>query len=110
MSNKHSRMKREGKTIEVMITLYCHSHHCRNELCSECSELLDYALELLNECPFQEGKTTCVKCPVHCYESTMREKIRKVMRYSGPRMIRRHPILTVFHLLDGRRKEQRHRF
>ncbi|MFC2016718.1 nitrous oxide-stimulated promoter family protein [Chloroflexota bacterium] len=44
-----------------MIVLYCHDHHRSIELCSECSELLDYALERLNKCTFQEGKTTCVK-------------------------------------------------
>jgi hypothetical protein len=26
------------------------------------------------------------------------------MRYSGPRMTFRHPVLALFHLLDGRRK------
>jgi hypothetical protein len=27
------------------------------------------------------------------------------MRYSGPRMIYRHPKLTIFHMVDGLRKE-----
>jgi hypothetical protein len=35
----------------------------------------------------------------------MREKIRMVMRYSGPRMIYKHPIAAVWHLIDTRRKE-----
>ena len=64
----------------------------------------------LDKCPFLEGKTTCANCPVHCYKSDMREKVREVMRYSGPRMTLRHPILAVFHLIDGLRKEPvRHR-
>jgi len=25
-----------------------------------------------------------------------------VMRYAGPRMLRRHPILAIMHILDGR--------
>ena len=33
----------------------------------------------------------------------MREEVREVMRHSGPRMLRRHPLLAVAHLLDGRR-------
>jgi hypothetical protein len=33
----------------------------------------------------------------------MRENIRKVMRYAGPRMIYHHPIMALRHLLDGRR-------
>jgi hypothetical protein len=34
----------------------------------------------------------------------MRERVREVMRYSGPRMLTRHPVLAVAHLVDGRRK------
>jgi hypothetical protein len=35
----------------------------------------------------------------------MREKVRAVMRYSGPRMAGKHPVLAVRHLLDGLRKK-----
>ena len=93
-------------TVQVMITLYCHHHHDNSGgLCSECIDLRNYALERLRKCPFQEGKTTCAKCPVHCYKSEMREKIREVMRYSGPRMAYSHPILALFHFIDRMRKE-----
>jgi hypothetical protein len=34
----------------------------------------------------------------------MREQIRQVMRYAGPRMLLHNPILTIRHLLDGRIK------
>jgi hypothetical protein len=61
-------------------------------------------MQRLEKCPFEEGKTTCARCPVHCYKPEMREKIRAVMRYSGPRMLYRHPMLTIFHIIDGRRK------
>jgi hypothetical protein len=104
MSNKHPRIARECRTVEVMISLYCHSHHQNDKLCPECVELVDYALERLEKCPFQEGKTACTKCPVHCFKSSMREKIRTVMRYAGPRMTYRHPILALYHFIDGRKK------
>jgi hypothetical protein len=29
--------------------------------------------------------------------------MREVMRYAGPRMLWRHPLLAVAHLIDGRR-------
>jgi len=109
MTNKPPRMTRESNTIAVMFALYCRNRHASNGLCSECVELLGYARERLEKCPFQEGKTTCAKCVVHCYRPVMREKIRVVMRYSGPRMIYRHPILAIFHLVDGLRKEPVHR-
>ena len=97
-------MDREARTIRVMISLYCRHHH-GGKPCPDCIELAEYALERLQKCPFQEGKTICVKCPVHCYQPVMREKIRSVMRYAGPRMTYRHPVLALFHFIDRRRKE-----
>ena len=105
MSGKHSRIEREHKTVAAMIRIHCRDlHHTAEGLCSECDELLDYARERLDKCPYQAGKTTCAKCPIHCYQPAMREKIRGVMRYAGPRMIYQHPILAMFHLIDGVRK------
>ena len=58
----------------------------------------------LAKCPYQEDKTTCAKCPVHCYKPSRREQIRAVMRYAGPRMLLRHPRLAFYDLvIDGRR-------
>lgn len=37
----------------------------------------------------------------------MREKIRAVMRFSGPRMLLVHPVLAVRHLLESRRERTR---
>ena len=105
MNKLTPRVNREKRNVAVMINLYCGKHHQSRGLCPECSGLADYARQRLEKCPFQEGKTTCVKCPVHCYSPAMREKIRVVMRYAGPRMPYSHPILAVGHLLDGRRKE-----
>ena len=88
-----------------MIGLYCHDHHAKGgSLCPECRALLDYAELRLEKCPFQENKTTCAHCAVHCYNSTMRKRVKEVMKYSGPRMTYRHPILSLFHLMDGRKK------
>jgi len=101
---RRPRMEREGRTVEAMVRLYCcEQHGGGGSLCAACSELLDYARARLERCPFQEGKTTCARCPVHCYRPAMREQVRQVMRYAGPRMLRRHPVLALRHLLDGRR-------
>jgi hypothetical protein len=99
-----SRIDRERRTIQIMISLYCRHHHHKIE-CPDCKQLMSYALLRLEDCPFQEGKTTCAKCPVHCYKPEMREQVRKVMRYSGPRMLYHHPILTIFHFIDRRRNQ-----
>jgi hypothetical protein len=103
---RSGRMGREARTVEAMIRLYCREvHGSTAELCAACAELRTYARQRLQKCPFQEGKTTCARCPVHCYKPQMRERIRTVMRYAGPRMLLRHPILAMLHLADGLRKE-----
>jgi hypothetical protein len=103
-------MVRERKTVEAMIGLYCKKSHApKGLLCPECWELRRYALEHLDRCPFQERKTTCAHCPVHCYRPEMRERIRAVMRYAGPRMLLRHPVLAVLHLWDGIKPKTRRR-
>lgn len=90
-----------------MIAIYCRAHHgTSGALCAECAELLHYALCRLDRCPFGADKTTCAKCPIHCYKPSMRQKVKEVMRYAGPRMIYRHPYLAVRHLLDGLRRSQ----
>jgi hypothetical protein len=104
MAEKHPRIKRESDTIAVMVRLYCQDMHHSQSLCAECQELLVYATERLDKCPFQEGKTTCAKCPVHCYKPEMRARIRSVMRYAGPKMLFRSPHLAIPHLIDGLRK------
>lgn len=107
MPFQHPRMARESATVRAMIRLYCfgNRHGSTRSLCPSCQELQDYADQRLERCPFQEGKTTCAKCPVHCYKPEMRQRIRAVMRYAGPRMLLRHPVMAVFHLVDGARKK-----
>ena len=89
-----------------MIHLYCKAHHNtkEGELCPECIEFLTYAHMRLDKCPFQEEKSTCGKCLVHCYQPQMREKTKKIMRYSGPRLLLHNPILALHHVSDGRKK------
>jgi hypothetical protein len=96
-----SRIAREKRTISAMIAIYCRTHHAgRVSLCVECAALRDYAFCRLDRCPFGADKTTCVACPVHCYKPAYKDRIKEVMRYAGPRMIFRHPILALLHQLD----------
>ncbi len=106
MSIFTNRMQREGATIKVMVGIYCQAHHDLEVAdCPECSEIQNYALDRLHYCPYQEGKTSCKNCPLHCYKPSMKDKVKRIMRFSGPRMALRHPILTIFHFIDDRRKE-----
>ena len=83
-----------------------HNHHT-SDLCFECKELVDYAKLRSAKCPFMKDKTFCVNCKIHCYKPEMREKIRTVMRYSGPRMIIYHPVLALWHLITSNQEKRR---
>jgi hypothetical protein len=105
MSQEHPRIQRERRTMEAMIRLYCEGvHGAEGGECAECGELRAYAVKRLEKCPFQEEKSPCARCPVHCYQPARRAQMRAVMRYSGPRIFLRHPIFTLRHWLDGFRK------
>ncbi|MGB1320096.1 MAG: nitrous oxide-stimulated promoter family protein [Vibrio gallaecicus] len=94
----------EFKTVVAMVHIYCNDHHGTVKgLCADCTELLDYAETRLDRCPYGEAKPTCNKCPIHCYKPEPKEQMRLVMRYSGPRMLLKHPILAIRHLLHERR-------
>jgi hypothetical protein len=100
-----TRRTREFRMIATMLRMYCHSHHASEpaRLCPECLALHEYARRRLERCVFGDAKPTCANCTVHCYKASMREQIRQVMRWAGPRMLWRHPVLAVRHILDGRK-------
>ena len=83
-----------------MIRIYCRfKHKIRKSLCEDCMQLEDYSHKRLDCCPFGEEKPACDKCTIHCYKPEYREKIREVMRFSGPRMIFFHPVVAMRHLI-----------
>lgn len=72
-------------------------------VCAECAELLMYAERRRAHCP-KDPKPFCSHCDTHCYRADMRERMRDVMRYSGPRsVLRGHAIDSLKHLIEGRR-------
>jgi hypothetical protein len=91
----------ELKTIQTMIVLYCRNNHAGNEVCQSCRELMHYAEKRLHRCPYKDKKPVCSRCRIHCYQSVMRMKIKRVMRFSGPRMVFSHPILLLRHLVHS---------
>lgn len=105
------KREQEKKTVGAMIEIYCHGVHKsrRGTLCKECERLADFARLRTDCCPFMETKTFCSACKVHCYPMEKREQMKKVMRYAGPRMLFRHPILVMRHAkvtLDSKRQQK----
>lgn len=98
------RLARERKLVQAMIAAHCRAEHGSRILCASCSELALYADQRLARCPFGAEKPTCAKCTVHCYRTDMRERVRQVMRRSGPKMLWQHPWLAFLHeVVDVRR-------
>ena len=108
MSSVESKREQEKRTVALMIRLYCkYKHDRKTNLCPECQKLHDYAMQRSEKCPFMETKTFCSNCKVHCYKPDMREKIREVMRFSGPKMIFYHPIMAVRHVIESKKEKKR---
>lgn len=99
-NNTGPKIEQEKSTVSVMIHLYCQKkHHSKaNQLCDECQDLRHYAMQRLTMCRFGEAKTTCEKCPRHCYRKDYKERIKQVMRFAGPRMMIYHPVKALKHL------------
>jgi hypothetical protein len=102
------RLTRELNTIGAMLRIYCRDHHgmqprSSDGLCEECGGLFEYARKRLAGCPYGPDKPTCANCQIHCYGPRQREATRVMMRYAGPRMMWRHPLLALAHVLDGKR-------
>ena len=90
-----------------MISIYCESVHGEKVLCEQCKQLKEYALQRIAHCVFGPDKPTCKNCPVHCYSPKKKEEIKKIMSFSGPVMLYKHPVLAIIHLLKNKRKVQK---
>lgn len=101
--------EKEIRVVTLMIKKYCKGNHktCKGELCTECTELLNYVEFRRSKCPFGDNKPFCSNCRIHCYKPEMREKIRQVMRYSGPRIVLDHPILATRHLIESKQEKKK---
>jgi Nitrous oxide-stimulated promoter len=93
-----NNLEREIKTLSIMVEMFCKRHHGRGELCEGCKKLSDYAQNRIRKCTFGVNKPVCAECTVHCFKPDMRSQIREVMRFAGPRMTFKHPMLAAHHL------------
>lgn len=108
----------ERKDLEILarfIAIWCQAQHdpalaapiaadpacaplsgCDCRLCPACRELLAYALARRLKCPL-DPKPACKDCPIHCYRPERRAEIRKVMAFSGKRLILRGRLDLLWH-------------
>lgn len=108
--NTGPNIQKEKEIVKEMIKIYCKRKHQhvngvrRDGICKDCEDLKHYAHMRLTFCRFGEEKTACSNCKVHCYKPKYREKMKVVMRYSGPWMVVYHPVYAVKHLFNGKFK------
>ncbi len=98
-----NRIEREKKVISLMIAMYCRKHHHAKGECTYCDALKDFAFMRIDKCRFKADKPNCNDCKVHCFGKEKREQVREVMRYAGPRMMFRHPVIAMRHILRKKR-------
>lgn len=96
-----TKYESEAEILRSFIKIYCDGQEHQNKeikgftckgieatfaieerLCQECQTLLQYSLERLQACPYEE-KPRCRKCPHPCYEKKAWKSLAKIMRYSG---------------------------
>jgi len=109
--------RKELKDLKVLVrftSIFCHCHHAgekrpfsragalsglgleRVRICNDCHEFLEYAIERRIRCPL-DPKPTCKHCQVHCYRAGHRERVREIMRFSGPYLIKRGRLDLLWH-------------
>ena len=98
-----AKAEREKLTIRQMISLFCQGQrHAVSGICGDCSEVMRYAQERIDRCPYSgQAKPACGLCRTNCFTPDMHGRFALIMRYAGPRMLVRHPVLTVAHLWDA---------
>ncbi|MDY4787719.1 MAG: nitrous oxide-stimulated promoter family protein [Bacilli bacterium] len=95
------KIEKEKRIVKLMIEIYAKKKmKLPLEQNNEMKDLLNYCYLRLSKCPFKDNKKFCSKCKIHCYKDEYRNKIKEVMRFSGPRLLIYHPILVIKHILE----------
>lgn len=92
-----SEIAKEKRMVLLMIYIYGRHHLHQKFLSRELRSLAQYAFDRLDHCHFGEDKHPCKRCPIHCYNKQRRAEIRKIMRWSGPRVFFLAPIEAINH-------------
>ncbi len=86
------RLMREFIILSYMIELYCKRHHQHPTLCNECLTLL-----ALCKRGYEDGFNGT---PATYFDPEQQRQMREVMKWAGPRLFFRHPVLAIRYFLD----------
>jgi len=103
MSTMQPRIEREQRTVTALIRIHCHGrHHAGPELCAGCTDLQRYVAERMARCVLHDAKPTCATCKARCFAPPQQVRFRAILRYAGPQLFWRQPLLALWHHFDTR--------
>lgn len=99
------KIYKESEVVNLMIDLY-YKNKVNKDKVEEKEDLKKYCEFRLSKCPFKDNKPFCSNCKIHCYDNIHQDLIKKVMRYSGPRMMIYHPIVGIKHINETMKRKR----
>jgi len=109
------KKERDIRILADFVSIFCREKHAavaKNEfsikdeqlqrsldgmvLCQDCQKLLTHGIAKRLQCPY-DPKPMCKRCKTHCYAPGYREKIRKVMRFSGLYLVKHGRLDLIIH-------------
>lgn len=101
------KIYKEVEVVDLMIDIYYKKQiKLDKNKKVEKEDLKNYCHFRLSKCPFKDNKPFCSNCKIHCYDKIHQDLIKKVMRYSGPRMLIYHPLLAFRHLIESSKNKK----
>ncbi len=97
-----SSTEKDRRTLQAIGRIYCQGNHAERGkdvagMCSECGAAIEQTLARAEACPHgHEGN--CQDCATPCQRGEAQERIKAIMRYAAPRMLVRHPLMTLEYL------------
>lgn len=96
MKDLDKKRQKEMESMRLILDIYEKGHPEERE---EIEAIRKYSMERIQKCPKMATKTYCSNCEIHCYRAEFREKVRKIMRYAGPRLLLKKPSFVIDHAL-----------
>ncbi|MGN1361014.1 MAG: nitrous oxide-stimulated promoter family protein [Eggerthellaceae bacterium] len=96
------RIQRDLRTLQAIGSIYCGAHHAGRPkdstgMCPECSETILLTHDRAANCPY-DHQGNCQDCTLKCNRGDQQQRIKAIMAYAAPRMLVRHPLMTLEYL------------
>ena len=109
MTNPRStQSEKDLRTLRAIGCMYCKAHHASSVkgphgLCEECTATVAFTHERTKNCPYGHAHN-CQDCTTKCNRGQQQQRVKAMMRYAAPRMLLRHPLMTMDYLSKKLRK------